>query len=47
LQEDLAKNKERDVRNNAKTLDTLLLNDDDLLGIQELVELLDLFALQL
>ncbi|CAG8744865.1 4858_t:CDS:2, partial [Gigaspora rosea] len=44
LQKDLAKNKERDIRNHAKTLEKLLLNDDDLLGIQELVELLGLFA---
>ncbi|CAG8714721.1 13881_t:CDS:2, partial [Racocetra fulgida] len=40
----LAKDKERDVRNNAKALEKLLLDDDDLLGIQELVELLGPFA---
>ncbi|CAG8660249.1 18001_t:CDS:1, partial [Cetraspora pellucida] len=44
LQKDLAKDKERDVRNNAKALEKLLLDDDDLLGIQELVELLGPFA---
>ncbi|CAG8640402.1 14156_t:CDS:2, partial [Gigaspora rosea] len=44
LQQDFAKDKERGIRNNAKILEKLLLNDDDLLEIQELVELLGPFA---
>ncbi|CAG8486705.1 68_t:CDS:2 [Dentiscutata heterogama] len=44
LQKDLAKDKERNVKNNAKALEKLLLDDDDLLEIQELVELLGSFA---
>ncbi|CAG8614607.1 1157_t:CDS:2, partial [Dentiscutata heterogama] len=44
LQKDLIKDKERNVRNNAKALEKLLLDDDKLLRIQELVELLGLFA---
>ncbi|CAG8446462.1 16972_t:CDS:2 [Cetraspora pellucida] len=44
LQKDLAKNNERSIRNNAKTLKNLLLNEEELLGIQELVELLNPFA---
>ncbi|CAG8445816.1 1361_t:CDS:2 [Cetraspora pellucida] len=44
LQSDLTKDKERNVRNNARMLETLLLNDDDLLRIQELVEILALFT---
>ncbi|CAG8835427.1 16621_t:CDS:1, partial [Racocetra persica] len=34
LQEDLAKDKKKDVRNNAKILEKLLLNNNDLLEIQ-------------
>ncbi|CAG8760618.1 23328_t:CDS:1, partial [Gigaspora rosea] len=44
LQNDLAKDKERTIRNNAKTLENLLFNEKDLLGIQELVGLLGPFA---
>ncbi|CAG8650179.1 3615_t:CDS:1 [Ambispora gerdemannii] len=44
LQQNLAKDKEREVRNDAKKMEKLLLNHEDLLGIQELVELLDPFA---
>ncbi|CAG8601024.1 13291_t:CDS:2 [Dentiscutata heterogama] len=44
LQSNLPKDKERDVRNNARMFETLLLNDDDLLGIQKLVKLLASFA---
>ncbi|CAG8845621.1 9754_t:CDS:2, partial [Racocetra persica] len=44
LQKDLAKNKKRDVRNCNKTLEKLLLNDNNLLEIQELVKLLSPFA---
>ncbi|CAG8774456.1 14921_t:CDS:2 [Cetraspora pellucida] len=44
LQKDLAKNNEKSIRNNAKTLENLLLNEEELLGIQELVELLGPFA---
>ncbi|CAG8647400.1 4889_t:CDS:2, partial [Scutellospora calospora] len=44
LQTDLAKDKERDIRNNAKALEKLLLNEGDFLAINELVELLGPFA---
>ncbi|CAG8597205.1 26147_t:CDS:2, partial [Gigaspora rosea] len=44
LQQDLTKDKKRGVRNNAKTLEKLLLTNNDLLEIQKLVELLGPFA---
>ncbi|CAG8786953.1 23274_t:CDS:1, partial [Gigaspora rosea] len=44
LQKDLAKDQDRDIRKNAKMLEKLLLNKDDLLGIQELIELLSPFV---
>ncbi|CAG8589283.1 12917_t:CDS:2, partial [Gigaspora rosea] len=44
LQNNLAKDKERTIKNNAKTLENLLLHEEDLLGIQELVGLLGPFA---
>ncbi|CAG8620674.1 5601_t:CDS:2 [Dentiscutata erythropus] len=44
LQIDFTKDKERNIGNFAKTLEILFLNKEELLGIQELVELLDPFA---
>jgi hypothetical protein len=44
LHENMAKDKDRIIRNDAKTLETLLLNENDLLGIKELVNLLEPFA---
>ncbi|CAG8671970.1 23252_t:CDS:2 [Dentiscutata erythropus] len=44
LQEDLAKDKEKNIRNNTKILENLLLNEEELTGIQELVDLLGPFV---
>ncbi|CAG8649573.1 532_t:CDS:2 [Cetraspora pellucida] len=44
LQKDLAKDKDKNIRKNAKALEELLFEEEDLLGIQELVKLLGPFA---
>src|SRR6185437_6135309 len=44
LQKDLAKDKDRNIKKNAKALEELLFEEEDLLGIQELVKLLGPFA---
>ncbi|CAG8711929.1 15714_t:CDS:1 [Dentiscutata erythropus] len=44
LQKDIAKDKERTIRQNTKALEELLLEEDDLLGIQKLVKLLSSFT---
>ncbi|CAG8817786.1 7056_t:CDS:1, partial [Cetraspora pellucida] len=44
LQQDLSHDQDRLIRKDAKTLESLILNDTDLLGIKELVNLLKPFA---